>query len=386
MRKHLEVKMLKLKKSLALALAMALCLSLLAACGASGGSSQAPAAESTAPASQSTAAPAADSAAPIATEGKIAFITGTGGLGDKNMNDFTYAGVQRHEEAGVTVDVVQPKDIADIANLQRLYAETGEYATIVCVGSDAKEALTETAAEFPDQSFVICDTEVDLPNVTSVVFRAEETGFQLGVMASLLAREGSLANSQGKNTIGFVGGKDIAVINRFLAGYTVGAKLVNPDVTVLSSYVGSFGDPTAATELATGMYEQGADVIFACAGGSGLGVFTAAENTGGYAFGIETNQNVLAPDYVIASGTRDWGQALYEVTGEALAGTLKGGLVGYGIADGALMPEREGSNVEIPDDVMTTMEAYSAKVADGTYVLPITLDEVDAFLASNSGL
>lgn len=327
------------------------------------------------------------STAPSNTEktgGKLAFITGTGGLGDKNINDFTYAGVQRCVDEGATADVVQPKDIADMPSLQTMYAETGEYSTIICVGSDQKDALSKVAADFPDQSFVICDTELDMPNVTSVVFRAEETGFQLGVMAGLLVKENSLPNARGKNTIGFVGGKDIAVINRFAAGYESGAKLVNPDIKVLTTYVGSFGDPSAATELSTGLYEQGADIIFACGGGSGLGVFTAAEKSGGYAFGVETNQNVLSPDTIIASGTRDWGAAIYDVSNKALSGTLQAGLMGFGIADGSLMPERDGSNVQISDEVIKTMEELSAKVADGTYKLPITLDEVDAFLASNS--
>lgn len=321
---------------------------------------------------------------PSAATGKLAFVTGTGGLGDKNLNDFTYAGVQRHEEEGVTVDVVQPKDSADLPNLQTLYAETGEYSTIFCIGTEQKDALTQVSAAFPDQGFIICDTQLDAPNVTSLLFRAEETGFQLGVIGGLLEKEGTLPNLQGKNTIGFVGGKDIATINRFASGYIAGAKLVNPDIQVLTAYVGSFGDPAAATELATGMYDQGADIIFACAGGSGLGVFAAAEKSQRYAFGIETNQNTLSPDCIIASGTRDWSMAVYDAAAKALDGTLEPGLLSYGISDGMLVPEREGSNVPVSDEIMKTVEELSAKVSDGTYSLPTTLDEVDAFLAGNS--
>ncbi len=132
-----------------------------------------------------------------AASGKLAVITGTGGLGDQNLNDYVYSGVKMHESEGVTVDVVQPSDLADFPNLQTLYAEEGTYSTIVCIGFDQKEALTTVSEEFPDQSFIICDTECAGSNVTSVVFRAEETGFQLGVLAGLLVKEGSLDNSGG---------------------------------------------------------------------------------------------------------------------------------------------------------------------------------------------
>ena len=167
------------------------------------------------PVSDGKDAPEGDAAA----SGKLAVITGTGGLGDQNLNDYVYSGVKMHEAEGVTVDVVQPSDLADFPNLQTLYAEEGTYSTIVCIGFDQKEALTTVSKEFPDQSFIICDTECEGSNVTSVVFRAEETGFQLGVLAGLLVREGALENSRGNNTIGFVGGSDIATINQFAAGY-----------------------------------------------------------------------------------------------------------------------------------------------------------------------
>ena len=320
-----------------------------------------------------------------ASGGKLAVITGTGGLGDQNLNDYVYSGAQKHEAEGVTVDVVQPTDLADFQNLQTLYAEDGSYDAVICIGFDQKEALTTVSAEFPEQNFIICDTVCEAPNVTSVQFRAEETGFQLGVLAGLIAKEGSLENSRGKNTIGFVGGKDIATINQFAAGYEAGARLVNPDVTVLRSYVGSFSDPTTATELATSLYEQGADIVFACAGGSGLGVFTAAEKQDGYALGIETNQNSLSPDHIIASGTRAWDEAVYDVTQKALDGTLEGGRLSYGISDDMLHAERAGSNVPVADEIIAELDEYCQKVADGSLILPTTLEEVDNFLAQYAG-
>lgn len=358
-----------MKKRLALFLSLAMLLGALSAC-APGDSAASP-------------RPSPSGSAPAG--GKLAVVTGTGGLGDQNLNDYVYAGAQKHEAEGVTVDVVQPNDVADFPSLQSLYAEEGTYDAIVCIGFDQLNALTEVSARFPEQSFILCDTELDASNVTSVLFRAEETGFQLGVLAGLLEKEGTLPTGQGKNTIGFVGGMDIATINQFAAGYEAGARLVNPDIMVLRSYVGSFADPTTATELATSLYEKGADIVFACAGGSGLGVFTAAEKRGGYALGIETNQNSLYPNNIIASGTRAWDSAIYDATQKALDGALEAGTLSYGISDGMLKAERAQSNVEVSEAIIAELDAYCQKVADGTLKLPMTLEAVEDFLAQNAG-
>lgn len=308
--------------------------------------------------------------------GKLAVVTGTGGLGDQNLNDYCYAGAKYHEADGVKVDVVQPSDSSDVGNLQRLYAEDGSYSAVVCISFEQMAPLMETVKDYPDQRFIICDAVVDAPNVTNILFRSEETGFQLGVLAGLIAKDNALPYCKGKNTIGFVGGTDNDTINAFAAGYSAGAKLVNPDVNVLISYVGSYSDPTTAAELATSQYEQGADVVFACAGGSGLGVFAAAEKVKGYAFGIETNQNLLYPDYVIASGTRGWDLAVEDATGKALKGELASGTASYGISDGMIKAETEGSNIKLPQSYLDTLKDYEAKIAAGELKVPTKLSEV----------
>lgn len=311
---------------------------------------------------------------------KIAFITGTGGLGDKNLNDFNYEGVKKHEENGVQVDVVEPQEVADFENLQKLFAERKEYSVIVTVGFEQVEPLIINADAFPEQNFIIIDAVVEKPNVASLLFKSEETGFQLGALAALILEEGNLPNSRGKNTIGFVGGMDIPVINQFAAGYEAGAKYVNPDIKVDITYVGSFQDPSKANELATGLYESGADIIFACAGGSGLGVINAAESSNGYAFGIETNQNVIAPDHVIASGTRRWDKAIYELTEKALKGEFQSGIYSYGIRDDAVDVERSGSNVEVSQEIMDKLNEFSKAIGEGKLVPPTELQEVENFL------
>lgn len=368
-----------MKKSGCVVLALLMIISLVG-CNAAPAPSDQPDPVAEAGANEATAAPApAEQAVPQ----KIAVITGTGGLGDQSLNDYCYEGAAKLKDEGVQVDVVEPKDASDIEELQRIYAETGEYALIVCIGFDSSNALKIVSAEFPDQMFAITDDEVDAPNVASLNFKGEETGFLLGVLSGLLVKGDELPNTRGKNMVGFIAGLDFYVPNTFAAGFEAGARLVNFDAAVQNAYVGSYSDPSTAAEQATGMYQQGADIIFACAGGSGLGIFNAAADCNGYALGLEGNQNALAPDYIIASGIRDWTSFVYDACKLALKGELDGGILVYGIAQGALYNAHEGSNVAVSDEIQAEVDRYSALVADGTLVIPKTLDEVEPFIAAN---
>jgi len=318
-----------------------------------------------------------------AADAKFGLITGTGGLGDKNMNDAAYEGLRELEEDGVEINVVEPNDASDFVNLQTLFADNGGFAAIFCITFDQTDALTKVSAEYPDQRFVLVDSVVEADNVTNVLFRPEETGFQLGVLAGLLEKENVLDKLNDEQKIGFVGGQDLPTINQFAAGYEAGAKLANPDCEVDITYVGSFADPSKATELANGLYEGGCDIVFACAGGSGLGVFTAAEKSDGYAFGIEVNQNDNAPDNIIASGVRHWNVVMSDVGRKALSGELPSGTLTYGLTEDSLEIGYENSNVEVSDEIKAETDSYMEKVMSGEITLPTTLDEVEGFLANN---
>lgn len=317
-----------------------------------------------------------------AADVKFGFITGTGGLGDKNMNDAAYAGLQNLENEGVEINIVEPGDASDFTNLQSLYAETGDYAAIFCVTVDQTDALSKVAPQYPDQKFILIDSEVEADNVTNVLFRSEETGFQLGVLAGLLEKENALDKLNDEQKIGFVGGQDIPIINSFAAGYEAGAKLANPDCEVEITYVGSFTDPSKATELTNSLYEDGSDIVFACGGGSGLGVFASAEKYDRYAFGVEVNQNGNAPDNIIASGLRLWDAVMEDVGKKAMDGSLEAGTLTYGLKEKTVEIGYEGSNVEVSDEIKSEVDEYCAKVESGEYELPTTLDEVDTFLDS----
>lgn len=311
---------------------------------------------------------------------QIGFVTGTGGLGDKNLNDASYEGLKGLEAEGVKINVVEAEESSDYANLQTLFAETGEYQAIFCISYEQVDALEKVSKDFPDQKFVLVDGTLEADNVASVLFRAEETGFQLGVLAGLLEKENALPFLNEEQRVGFVGGQDSPIINQFAAGYVAGVKLSNPEAEVDIAYVGSFSDPSKAIELSNGLYENGSDIVFACAGGSGLGVFASAEKKNAYAFGIETNQNDNAPDNIIASGVRRWDVVMQDIGKKAIDGSLKGGIYTYGLKEKSLEIGYENSNVEVSGGVKAEVDSYMERVVLGELVLPVTLEEVDAFL------
>lgn len=317
---------------------------------------------------------------------KVGLITGLGGLGDKTYNDLVYAGLKDLEKEGAKIEVVEPKELADYETNQRSFSESGEYAVIVCVGYEQSESLKAVAAEFPNQNYILIDDLISASNVSSVVVKNEENTFQIGALAGLLMKEGKLPNASGKQVIGVVGGMDIPLIRNFVAGYMAGAKYVNPDIEVLVSYVGDWNNPNKATELANGMYEKGAEIVWQAAGGSGLGVFAAAKNKNKFAMGVDGNQNTLDPDHIIASGIRRLDKIAYNLAKDALSGTFVAGGYKYGLSEGAVEVTVDGTNVKVDAAILDKVAKLSEQVAKGDIVVPEQIEDVDAFLKKYGSL
>jgi len=268
---------------------------------------------------------------------KIGLILATGGLGDKSFNDISYAGLTRAKnEFGIVFDYVQPKAIAEYEGYQRDFAKTGNYALIICIGFDQADALTKVATEYPNQKFAIVDMPVDKPNVASLLFKANEGSFLVGVVAAMSSTTGK---------VGFVGGMDIPLIRDFFVGFEAGAKWANPSITVLDPvFVGDWGDPTKGKELAISLVEKGGDAIFAAAGKSGLGALEAIHQKGVKGFGVDACQDYLYLE-MIASATKRVDLAVYEMVLKAVLGTFQGGVYSNGVKEGwtgcCRLPEEE---------------------------------------------
>jgi len=263
---------------------------------------------------------------PAAPAANVGLILATGGLGDKSFNDISYAGVKRaEEELGIDFDYVQPTAIAEYEGYQRDFAKTGDYDIIICVGFDQADALTKIAGEYPNQSFAIVDMVVNKPNVASLLFKANEGSFLVGVVAGMKTET---------DKVGFVGGMEIDLIVDFFVGYEAGAKWANSNVTVLEPvYVGEWANPTKGKELAITLVDLEADAVFVAAGKSGLGALAAANETGVIGLGVDACQCYLYPE-IIASMTKRVDVAVFEMIKAAVEGTFEGGIYNGGLEEG----------------------------------------------------
>ena len=308
---------------------------------------------------------------------KVGLVLATGGLGDKSFNDISYAGVKRaEEELGIELDYVEPKAIAEYEGFQRDFAKTDEYVIIICIGFDQAEALDKIAGEYPDQKFALVDMVVVQPNVASLLFKANEGSFLVGVVAGMTTTTGK---------VGFVGGMDIPLIRDFFVGYEAGAKWANPDVTVLDPvFVGGWADPTRGKELAIGLAELGGDAVYVAAGKSGLGSLEAVHEKGIIGFGVDACQCYLYPE-IIASMTKRVDVAVYEMIVAALLGTFEGGIYNNGVKEQwtgcCRLPEEEGlweatfdfEHDPLPDEVLNKVKEARNKIITGEIIVPSAL-------------
>jgi basic membrane protein A len=246
-----------------------------------------------------------------APEMNVGMIYAKGGLGDKSFNDSANRGVKRAvEEIGVSFNNAQPEQNSDFPTFQRRFAQSSSpaYDLICTIGFAQVSGLTEVAPNFPDQQFMLVDGVVEESNVASYTFKEHQGSFQVGHLAGLLTtREvsaGAGETNSENTTVGFVGGEEVPLIKRFQAGYEAGVAHANEEATVRVAYTGSFADPGAGKEAAVSMYDNGADIVYHAAGGSGIGVFQAAQEQGRYAIGVDSAQSKSSPqfaDVILAS-------------------------------------------------------------------------------------
>lgn len=251
-----------------------------------------------------------------------AVVYDTAGKFDKSFNEAVYRnGAEKFTmDKGIAVREFEPQNEEQREQGLRRLASRG-FSPIVAVGFNYSSSVEKVAAEFPDVQFTIIDSVVDLPNVQSIVFAEHEGSFLVGALAAM---------KSANNAVGFVGGMDIPLIRKFGCGYEQGAKHVNSDIEYFSNMTGStpsaFNDPARGSELAKSQISKGADVIFAAAGGTGIGVYQAAADQGIYAIGVDSNQNYLQPGTMLTSMVKRVGVAAYQSWEQAQAGEWEPGI------------------------------------------------------------
>ena len=286
-----------------------------------------------------------------------------GGKFDKSFNEAAFNGAKRWaEENGETYKEIELQSEAQREQAIRRFAEAG-FNPVVTVSFFNIDPLTQIAPDYPDTTFVIIDGVVEADNVRSVVFKEHEGSYLVGMMAAQASKTG---------TVSFIGGMDIPLIRKFACGYAQGAKAVNPDITVVSNMTGTtpsaWNDPVKGSELTKAQISQGSDVVFAAAGGTGVGVLQTAADEGILSIGVDSNQNYLHPGKVLTSMMKRVDNAVYQAFSDGPGMEL--GVNVMGVSNGGVGYALDDNNASLVSaDMQSTVDAAAAKISDGSLMV-----------------
>ncbi|MEQ6250137.1 BMP family ABC transporter substrate-binding protein [Sulfitobacter sp. HNIBRBA3233] len=288
-----------------------------------------------------------------------ALIFDLGGKFDKSFNEAAFNGAQRWaEETGESFREIELQSEAQREQALRRFAEAGANP-IVMAGFAFGDSLGQVAQDYPDTSFVIIDMVVDQPNVRSVVFNEHEGSYLVGMMAAQASETG---------TVSFIGGMDIPLIRKFACGYAQGAKAANPDINVIANMTGTtpaaWNDPVKGSELTKAQISQGSDVVFAAAGGTGVGVLQTAADEDILSIGVDSNQNYLHPGEVLTSMLKRVDNAVYDAFSDGPG--METGFQVMGVANGGVGYAMDENNADLVTDEMQAMvDEAAAKISSG---------------------
>ena len=316
---------------------------------------------------------AAESAAPSG-DVKVGLAYDVGGRGDRSFNDSAAAGLDKaKEELGIEAQELSPNaQGTDRGDNLRSLAEGG-FNPVLAVGFAYAEELPEIAGDFPDTTFFLIDEKVDAENVKALVFAEEQGSFLVGAAAALKSTS---------NNVGFIGGVQTPLLEKFEAGFVAGAKQVKPEIEVQTTYLSQppdfsgFGDPAAGGEAANGMYDAGADVIYAAAGGSGLGVFQSALAGKKLAIGVDSDQyesigtsNPELQPVILTSMIKRVDVAVFDALQAFTDGEELEAVTTYDLEKEGVTYSTSGGQL---DDIESQLEELKQQIIDGEIEVPST--------------
>ena len=307
----------------------------------------------------------------------VTMVTDTAGLGDQNFNDAVREGLAQAEaDFGVTVNVLESQEQADYVPNLESGAEDSDLT--VGVGFLLTDAMTEVSGRFPESRFVLIDavpTE-ERDNVIGVLFREQEGAFLAGLVSAAVTQTGQL---------GILGGEDIPPVERYDVGFRAGAMTANPDIEVTDVYTDTFGDPAVGREASLSLYDQGADIVFAIAGATGIGAFDAAKERGPgfYVVAADKDQSQLGAEQQLCVATKSLAAAVYSAVQSVVEGGFEAGVLDVGLAEGGTGLETPGNRV--PPEVLAVVDRYRQAIIDGEFEVPATREELADFQAPDLG-
>jgi basic membrane protein A len=312
---------------------------------------------------------------------RVGIVFDIGGKDDRSFNAAALVGVAcaatgtkpdgtpcEKPSLSVVVRDVEPGNPTSIEPAMRAFAERG-YDLVIGVGFAQAPIMESVAKDYPNVNFAIIDGVSELPNVASLVFREHEGSYLVGMIAARASKTG---------TLGFLGGMDIPLIHRFEKGYEEGARSVNPNVRIIQNYVGvtdgAWNNPGKGKELSLAQIGKGADVIFTAAGNSGLGAFDAVEQAGKgadgrathFVIGVDSNQNMVKPGYVLTSMVKRVDNAVYQIVEDVVNHRFHGGLHVFGLDKDGVAYSLDNFNRDlIPASVLQEADAAKQKIING---------------------
>ncbi|WP_405142933.1 BMP family ABC transporter substrate-binding protein [Paenibacillus sp. FSL H7-0942] len=295
---------------------------------------------------------------------KVGIVLTEVGLGDRSFNDAAFDGlVQARNEKSIVFDYREPGDNAEAA-----FEEFAQAKFDLVIGlSDAVQAdMEKVAAKYPDQQFLMIDSQSELPNIASISFRAEEGSYLAGVIAAMASTE---------DHVGFLGGIEIPVLRNFEQGFKQAVLAVKPNATVDVVYAGDFGNAELGEQLATEMIqEKGADVIYVAAGLTGVGALTEIQKLGKYAIGVDTDQFFLAEKSILTSMLKNVDVSIYNAVNTFVQNnhTFPQKEIVEGLAENAVGLTAL-HNITLSDEQQQTFEDLKAKISSGQ--IKIKLDQ-----------
>ena len=333
----------------ALMMTAAMCMSLVA-CGGS----------NTNTTENNNTAESGSAAAKDTSDLKIGLVTDVGGVNDGSFNQTAWEGMERAaEELGVTVNYLESSTDADYAPNLETFADE-EYDLIISIGYMLADATRTAAEQNPDIKFAIVDDATsDLPNVTCLMFRAEQASYLAGYVAGKTTKT---------NNVGYVAGMANETMNQFGYGYCAGVLDANPDAKIQQFNANSFADAATGKTMANTAITNGADVIFHAAAATGLGVIEACHEAGVYAIGVDSDQSGISPDTLLTSAMKRVDNAVYDTIESLVNGTLESSVHTYDLAEGGV--DIAPSQDLIADDVIAEVEEVKEKIINGEIEVP----------------
>jgi basic membrane protein A len=329
---------------------------------------------------------------------KVVFVV-TGQLGDKSFNDSAASGITMIEnQLGLETRIIEiGRDQTKWEPTFMDLAEESKYDIIITNGSNAKEVVQDVSLEFPDQKFILFDTEIEkdvYPNIYSISYKQNEGSYLAGVVAALVSTSDmEYANEEKK--IGFIGGSEHPIISDFLVGYIEGAQSVVPDIEVYVSYIGSWDDTAKGKEVAAAQFAQGVDITFPAAEQAGLGCVEAAVELGKYIIGVDSDQAMIfkgvdeaKANVILTSVLKEVGKSLLRAVKMEQDGTLPwGSFESLGVAEGgAGIAVNEYYTTNVTDSIKEEVEKQTKIVESGdvdiSTALGVPVEEVDKIINS----